>query len=112
MFIMLKEFSVSFEKAKTVNQELQKFRKDGFVDLEKIIEVVKSISGYNSIKIAFMDFDFDEDAKKAGAMLSTKTNKNQKEAFIAVNTLNNAKVQRFSAVHELGHLIANVPNYA
>ena len=112
MFIMLNEFGVSFEKAKEVNQQLKPFQKDGFIELQKIIDTVQKISGYD-INIAFIDFDFDENAKKAGAMLSTKVDdaKGTKEAFIAVNTLNDAKAQRFSVVHELGHLITEVPSY-
>lgn len=113
MFIMLNEFGISFEKAREVNQQLKPFQKDGFVELEKIIDVVKNVSGYDTIKISFIDFDFDENAKRAGAMLSTKHDEahDKKEAFIAVNTLNNDKVQRFSVVHELGHLITDAIHY-
>ena len=112
MYLTLSEFGVSFEVAQEINKRLEATKENGFVKLDKIIDVVKELSGYDTIKIAFADFNFDKNAKKAGAMLNTKvTEDGKKEAFIAVNTLNNAKVQRFSIAHELGHLITGAEAY-
>lgn len=107
---MLKEFNVAFEKAAEVNRIITR-QENGFVQLPEIVNVVKKISGYKTIRVMFQDISSIEGFSNVGAMLSTKDKDGEKTAEILVNSSNSAKIQRFSMAHELGHLITGVPNY-
>ncbi len=111
MFIvMLDEFKIAFEKAREVNQKIHRQEND-FVELSEITEVVKQVSDYDEIRVDFRDFSAIKGLTNVGAMLSTQDKNGKKTADILVNSSNSAKIQRFSMVHELGHLITGIPNY-
>lgn len=112
ILLMLSEFEVALNKANEVNALLRRSG-EKFVELPKIIDAVKEKSGYNNISLYFEDFSTIKKGSlsKAGAMLSTKEVDGKKTAEIIVNSCYEPRIQRFSVVHELGHLITNVPNY-
>lgn len=116
MFVMLPEFEIAIKKAKEVNEKLKR-PAIGFVPLSEIVEVVKEVSGFSKISTSFVDFstlNYNSDQinmSDAGAMLSTLDDTNGKTAEIILNDSKSAPIQRFSMVHELGHLITDAPNY-
>ncbi len=122
MFMIMNEFKVAFEKAQQINEILSSKGGAGkFVPLEEIIAAVQKASGCAEISVDRRSFSElklpDSTASKYGAMLSTGTrevpgaNKKEKIAYLIINADNNADMQRFSVVHELGHLITEVPNF-
>jgi Zn-dependent peptidase ImmA (M78 family) len=112
VFNMLKEFEIALNKAQEVNNMLKKSDQK-MVALTDLLDAVEKVSGYD---IKVQKYDFSEicsdnpKVKDAGAMLSTITNNNQKSAFIIYNSKQSVQKQRFSIAHELGHLVADVPN--
>lgn len=127
MFIMRDEFKSAVEMANRINSMLKTrgVGEDDFVPLDTIIECVQEIAEYSEIevsrrafsKILNVDGNSGQQPSGMGAMLSTSTKfdelsgKTLKSALLVLNTDFPAEKQRFSLVHELGHLITGNPNF-
>lgn len=127
MYFMIRpEYQIAFKKATQVNQFLSLTSQKGkFVSLDDIVKAVLRISDYAEINIDRIEFSkldfpkgFDRSvATSCGAMLNTTSRKNkntqanEKVAQLIINADFDANMQRFSVVHELGHLIAEIPNF-
>lgn len=114
----LKErFSIAFEKAKEVNEKMKMINSNGI--LTKNIEKIVSDLTNTNISISPMSFKklpidsqfLSKGEKTIGAMMSTSIIDGRKYAMIYINSDNNETIQRFSIVHELGHLVTEAPNY-
>lgn len=113
-----------FDNARRVNyiiSEQYGIHEDMFVPLQYIFDAVKELTGYYEILIykrslsKFLNIEnmgIDCNTTTPGAMLSTRTSDGRKIAEIDLNIDMDANMQRFSAVHELGHLINELPNFS
>lgn len=126
LFMIRAEYDIAFKKAAQVNQILSLSPQKGkFVSLDDIVNAVLRISNYEEInidRVAFSKIDFPVGfdrsiASACGAMLNTTSRKNkstqcdERVAQLIINSDFDANMQRFSVVHELGHLITEVPNF-
>ena len=121
MLMAMQQFKIAFDKAKEITALLSSQGKDAsFIPLEDIIDAVKSAANYAEVYVtrqsfaalAISDKGKNDYKQSFGAMLSTSTNENgDKIAHLIVNSDYSADMQRFSVVHELGHLITEVPNF-
>ena len=126
MLMVIKEFEIAFEKAKQITEILAaKDKSSDFVALDDIISAVLQVSNYSEITVnrrSFSQLKLPKDMKNSiipthGAMLSTMTKSNlstgkqEQVATLVINSDYSANMQRFSVVHELGHLITNIPNF-
>lgn len=126
MLMVIKEFEIAFEKAKQITEILAaKDKSSDFVALDDIISAVLQVSNYSEITVnrrSFSQLKLPKDMKNPiipthGAMLSTRTKSNpstgkqEQVANLIINSDYSANMQRFSVVHELGHLITNIPNF-
>lgn len=127
MFIMRNEFKSAVERANIINSMLKKrgIEEDDFAPLDTIIECVQEIAGYSEIEVSRRAFSRilntdnsgEPQPSGMGAMLSTSTKfdepsgKTLKSALLVLNTDFPAEKQRFSLVHELGHLITGNTNF-
>lgn len=106
-WFMKPEFICAYDAANLVLEKIN-CKYDSLVDTTTIMDVVEGITGYD---IKFSTVDFSELAKKigtdslskCGAALYVETDK--KTALIMINSNESIKMQRFSLVHELGHLM-------
>lgn len=121
------EYQIAFQKAKEINKALEArgISEDSFVPLDDVLDCVKNATGYSDIRILKSSFselfkekrDINREMIEAGAMLSTETHRRAdseevlKSAQLVVNSDISAEMQRFSIVHELGHLITEMPNF-
>ena len=127
MSISPAKFNIAFEKAKQVIQMLSnKHPRKDYIFLDEIVCAVKQISGFAEISITrhpFSGLELSKEVKSStslscGAMLGVMTrfnpieNKRDRIAYLSVNAEQNATMQRFAIVHELGHLIMYTPNYS
>ena len=122
MLMVIREFRTAFDKAALINKRLApRAQGEDFVSLDDIVAAVKQVSNFSKISVnrqSFSDLNIPDNLKKAGAMLSTMTSINEvskeeeKIANIVINSDYSANMQRFSVVHELGHLICEVPNFS
>lgn len=115
-----KQMGSVFENARRVNKILSEqynIGDDVFVPLQSVFDAVKQETGYEEITIyeqPFSSFLKNSDIRnkaEVGAMLSTRTYDGSKIAEIVLNSDKDSRMQRFSAVHELGHLINELPNF-
>lgn len=126
MLMVIKEFEIAFEKAKQITEVLgKKSRSSAFVALDDVISAVKEVSNYSEITVnrrSFSHLKLPKDVQNSliptyGAMLSTMTKNNpttgkqEQVANLIINSDYSPNMQRFSVVHELGHLITNIPNF-
>lgn len=111
-FMLKEEFKDVYEKAKIVFSSLQ-HQSGNIVSTADIIATVEKMA---NVDVKFCEYDFsefkDSDGKtgafkKCGAAMyvSPPNQSGYREARILLNSLENPKMQRFSLVHELGHLI-------
>lgn len=105
-----KKIKTAIAKAKEVNSKIAKV--DGTISIKSIETVVKCMTE-KEIRIYPLSFKelFDEDVEKQNVGAMMKTVETENTAIIFINSDNNELVQRFSIVHEMGHLITNAPNY-
>lgn len=106
-YFMNSEFAIATEKANEVIKKLR-YHNDGLVRTEDIIEIVAELANAE-IECFYMSFAHAKIADNYGAMMCVMQNDNEhkKNATIIVNSDKDIKFQRFSLVHELGHLITD-----
>ena len=106
-WFMKAELKCAYEAAENVLKKIN-CTYDTLVDTTTIMDAVENITGYD---IKFSQIDFLELAKQSGmdALSSCGAalyaDSNSKNALIMINSKENIKMQRFSLVHELGHLM-------
>lgn len=78
---------------------------DFMMNTDKCIE---QVSKNKNVKIAVrkVDFSFDDEVKDCGAFMQLKSNNGQNTAIILLNSSKDAIFQRFSLMHELGHIVS------
>ncbi len=111
-FVMRNEFKIAFKKANIVLENLNYDpNKSEMIRTADIIEVVENIL---NIDVKFTTFDFKSFSKKRrnnialesfGGAMCVSDNNGQREAIILLNENQTPEMQRFSLVHELGHLM-------
>ena len=108
-WFMKPEFKCAYDAASQVLEKINcKF--DSLVDTTTIMDAVESLTGYD---IKFLTVDFSELSKKSGidALIqcgaALYAEESKKTALVMVNSQESIKMQRFSLVHELGHLMLN-----
>lgn len=102
--------AVEYTKIENCIKEIQKcYKLHEFLSTNRFIKIVEKISGYDEINVSFLDFSL-INAQNAQAMLSIE-NTPKKIAKIVVNTAQSVKMQRFSTIHELGHLLVQPTGY-
>lgn len=86
--------------------KLLNYRSDGMISTQEIVDVVKKYCCPN-IDINFVPFNDIGVRNDYGAVMRTRlgSNNNVTEARILINSSKDPKFQRFSLVHELGHLV-------
>lgn len=118
----MNKYKIAYQKAEEVLQLIKENGSIGvFVPLNDIISAVKKVSGFSKIVVersSFKDLRIpgeEKDSPQFGAMLSTETSNTngtiEKHAELLINSDYEPNMQRFSLVHELGHLVTNVPNF-
>lgn len=114
-WFMRKEFKEAYSKAKSVLEELgcQISTITSTVDILKTVEKLTK----TDVKIKYFDFaKMDEQFEKSygiakcGAAMYVTPDQNNRKAVVLLNTRETAEMQRFSLVHELGHLMLNNMN--
>lgn len=108
-YFMDEEFKIATEMANAVIKKLS-YSNDGLVETKQIISAVTSlISIKTDIDCFYTSFSEADINSDYGAMMCVVKNKDGCEenqtATIVVNSDKDKKFQRFSLVHELGHLI-------
>ena len=105
-WFMREAFKIAYEKASEVLDRIR-YTCDDLVSTTKIMDAVEAVTGYD-VKYDIIDFSklvkgAESDAfAKCGAAMYVPND--EKKARIILNSKENAKMQRFSLVHELGHL--------
>lgn len=116
-FIMREEFKCVYEKAEKLLKNIR-YEKGKMVSTSKIIDEVEKATNTD---IKFTEFDFSEikdydgkvgTFKDCGAAMyvSPASEKERGKARILLNDRENPKMQRFSLIHELGHLMLEGQN--
>ena len=114
-WVMRKEFKEAYSKAKSVLKELgcQMSTIISTVDILKTVEKLTK----TDVKIKYFDFaKMDERLEKSygiakcGAAMYVTPDQDDRKAVVLLNTRETAEMQRFSLVHELGHLMLNNMN--
>lgn len=84
------------------------YSSEGFVDTNSLIKAVSAKTGIDIdfTQLSFKKFD-DEDISDYGAMMCTMEDNDQVKAKIILNDDRDARFQRFSLAHELGHLMVD-----
>lgn len=104
-FMFNEDLKIAYEKSDEVLNSLDCPE----YDIPSTQEIVNIVADKVNCKIRVLTCSFhemNENLKEYGAMMWTeKTNDEQRIANIVVNSDNDAKFQRFSLVHELGHLM-------
>lgn len=78
---------------------------DSMMNTDKCIE---QVSKNKNVKITVrkVDFSFDDEVKDCGAFMQLKNTDGQNTATILLNSSKDPIFQRFSLMHELGHIIS------
>lgn len=114
-WFMRTEFKEAYNKAKNVLEELgcQISTITSTVDILKTVEKLTK----TDVKIKYFDFaKLDEQFEKGygiakcGAAMYVTPDQDNRKAVVLLNTQETAEMQRFSLVHELGHLMLNNMN--
>lgn len=104
-FMFNEDLKIAYEKSDEVLNSLDCPE----YDIPSTQEIVNIVADKVNCKIRVLTCSFhemNENLREYGAMMWTeKTNDEQRIANIVVNSDNDAKFQRFSLVHELGHLM-------
>ena len=108
---MDKAFEIATIKANEVIERLH-YSDDGLVSTKQIVEIVSDIleqENPTEIECLFVSFSSAGVSDDYGAMMSVlqSDGNSKQQATIIVNSDKDAKFQRFSLIHELGHLITN-----
>lgn len=77
---------------------------DFMVNTDKCIEQVSKNKNV-SIAVRKVDFSFDSEIKDCGAFMQLKNENGKNTAIILLNSSKDPIFQRFSLMHELGHII-------
>ena len=101
------KLKVAYDKSNEVVERL-KTNNSGMVSTAHLIEIVQDYLDC-SISVSVCDFSkIDSDIKTCGAMMLTQKDDNGKrKALIVLNQNMDSRFQRFSLVHELGHLMVD-----
>ena len=113
---MREEYKIAYNKAAEVLENInykENYKENGMIRTASVIDAVEELTG---IDVKFAEYDFSKltDKKKKvnvehyGAAMCVSENDNAKTATIFLNNKATAKMQRFSLIHELGHLITDV----
>ena len=111
-WLMRKEFKDAYSKAIEVLEKIG-VQCEKKIPTSSIIHAVEDITG---VDVKFKEFDFSEldslsntpkgfTFSRYGAAMCVSENENGRIAKILLNSLETPEMQRFSLVHELGHLI-------
>ena len=104
-YMFEKELMPAYEKSDEICKKLQ-YESDRMISTQDILDVVKK--GYcKDIDVHFIPFDELDVNNRYGAMMRTELDSDKKptKATILINSSKGPKFQRFSLVHELGHLV-------
>ncbi len=95
----------AYEKSDLILDSLKNYRND-VMSTQRIVRAVEEAIGCKIIISTCSFSEVSEDIRKYGAMMRTQVKEDGCNlASIVLNSDNNAKFQRFSLVHELGHLM-------
>ena len=101
-------FNIAFEKANEVLTQLS-YKGNDMVDTDEVIKIASRITGRH-IKIFELDFSElstkNADYSNYGAMMRVEKKENG-QAHIVINSKRDPVFQRFSLMHEIGHLITD-----
>ena len=108
-WFMDERFAEAYQKANIVLKELD-YQRGRMIPTSEIISTVERIS---EVDVMFREFNFsllDEKSGKdefahCGAAMYVSSNENKRTAKILLNTKETPEMQRFSLVHEMGHLM-------
>lgn len=115
-WVMREEFKEAYRKAKLIADKLQQ-HPENLCEMIRTADIIDAVEKHLDIDIKFTTFDFSQfsTAKKnrkglsletfGAAMCTEKDSDGKKHATILLNQKENAEMQRFSLVHELGHLM-------
>lgn len=111
--VMIDEkLKIAVEKSNLVLKTVNFDNEDSIIPTSKIINSIKSLTGAK-IGIDYVSFSKLEIDADFGAMMRvTKNSDNTKTAEIFINSDRDSSYQRFSLVHELGHLITECYNFS
>ena len=101
---MKKFFTSAFDAANKVLACTSR-GKDGFIELQDIIDTVENISGYQ-IGLNIKSFKT-LNCGDSTSMMSIEQNNNRYLAKILINADKAPKLQRFAVAHELGHILTD-----
>lgn len=112
-YFMDKEFQIATDSANAVIKKI-KYSGDGLVKTDEIISAVEEIlrserDTPTDIECFYTSFSNEEINSDYGAMMCVLKNSEctKQRATIIVNSDKDIRFQRFSLIHELGHLITN-----
>ncbi len=113
-WIMRVEFLEAFEKANVILKRLG-YDYNTNQCVIKTADIISAVEEELNIDVKFAEYDFARFAcqnpsvakniSRLGAAMSVSTNENGKIATILLNEKETPEMQRFSLVHELGHLM-------
>ena len=124
IWAMREEFRESYRKARLITNRLQKY-KDA-CEMIRTADIIDAVEEELNIDVKFTTFDFSEFAagndknrkfldRFGAAMYVSEGKNNKKNANILLNQKESPEMQRFSLVHELGHLmmqdLSNINGY-
>lgn len=103
------KMNVAVEKSNLVLEHINFSENDKLISTSKIIHAVKSITK-TQIGIRYIPFSKLNIEENYGAMMRVVKKNGEEIAEIFINSDNDSEYQRFSLVHELGHLITGRHN--
>lgn len=105
IFMFNPDLRIAYEKSDEVYKAL-KYTADEMVSTQDIVDIVEQKVDCRILVSRTSFSEVSEKMRNYGAMMWTELNsKNQRIANIVLNSDNNSAFQRFSLVHELGHLM-------
>lgn len=109
-FMVDSRLKIAYTKSNEVLDALT-YTDNNMISTQKIIDIVEKKLNCEIITSSCSFSEVSEDIQDYGAMMCTTVSRSGKrEAIIVLNSDNDSEFQRFSLVHELGHLMTSQEN--